>query len=149
MSDYRVPAPRCPACVEPLETFAVGDALVDHCRACGGLFLDWFDGEPRAIASSLVAPVDDVWVGPEPARLAGACPRCAVRLDVELFEGRGPYVHRCSACAGVFVDEASVRLLASTRVPDPTSPAPAGPVASFVAALRGALRALSGSSTED
>lgn len=142
MSDYRHSALRCPGCGAALDSIAVGDSLVEVCRECRGLFLDWFDGEPRALASALVPPVDDVWVGPEPARVAGPCPRCAVRLDVELFEGRGPYVHRCGACAGVFVDEASVHLLASTAAPDPAKDPPTGPLASLLAAVRGALRAL-------
>jgi len=122
----------------------VGDSLVEVCRQCRGIFLDWFDGEPRALASALVPPVDGLWVGPEPGRVPGACPRCAVRLDVELFEGRGPYVHRCSACAGLFVDEASVHLLASTGVPDPARDAPRGPLAALLAGLTAALRALAG-----
>ncbi len=141
MNDYRLAALRCPSCSSLLDEIQAGEALVDVCRQCHGIFLDWFDGAPRSVASALVAPQDNVWIGPEPKPLEGMCPRCAVRLEVELFEGRGPYVHRCGACSGVFVDATSVGLLASTAVPDPAKD-PAGPVARLLRALEAAVRSL-------
>jgi hypothetical protein len=64
-------------------------AEVDFCDACGGMWIDWFDGEVRAVATETLRISDP---GPAPAgsepkvatatprneaTAVGACPRCS------------------------------------------------------------------------
>jgi Zn-finger nucleic acid-binding protein len=78
------------------------DAEVDVCDSCGGLWVDWFDGEVRAIATETLRvsePHLDVAPGDKdkdkdapkkkPARneaiAIGACPRCTQQLITERY----------------------------------------------------------------
>ena len=94
------------------------------CDACGGLWIDWFDGEVHAIAvEQEVARLERGT--PLPSRPsqppAGAsCPRCARALVAELYRFpdasedellNGVDVMRCPECAGAFVPRSSAHLL--------------------------------------
>ena len=73
----------------------VAKAEVDLCEACGGLWVDWFDGEVRAIATETlrVSSPDLHADGAESEsgrrsndELAiGACPRCSKQLFAERY----------------------------------------------------------------
>ena len=138
MSDYRASALRCPGCAASLEEIGAGDALVDVCRQCRGIYLDWFDGEPRDLVRQVVTPLSVGEVGAEPASLAGPCPRCAVPMHAELFESRGPWLHRCHGCHGVYLDFVAAELLASTAEPEtkPDEPSTRSPLSRIGAAIR-------------
>lgn len=125
---------------------AIGEAEVDVCTACGGMWVDWFDGEVRQVATTVLAG--------EAARASretpptsslrnenlatGACPRCMRQLAVERYVVRvdvgpraasrtsvstttGADLLRCEECAGVFVPRTSAALLA-TLPPDEEAP---------------------------
>jgi len=140
MSDYRVSALRCPGCASTLDEIGAGAALVDVCRQCRGIYLDWFDGEPRELVAEMVTPLAVGEVGDEPKALKGPCPRCAVPMHTELFEGRGPWLHRCKGCQGLFLDYTAAELLASTRGAGSTPPpAPDAPLDRLAAAIRSLL----------
>lgn len=136
MSEYRASALRCPSCSALLEEVGAGDALIDICRQCRGIYLDWFDGEPRELVQHVVTPLGVLGLGAEPKALPGPCPRCAVPLHVELFENRGPWIHRCQGCQGVYLDFASAELLATTASPDPPKDEAAGPLSRLATAVR-------------
>ncbi len=105
---YRETSLTCPGCREALAETYVGDALIDVCGACGGIWVDWFDGD-------LVVMVRGAPDVPE-ARLpeqrgSEACPRCKRPLEVERYLESNGEVLRCGDCAGAFVPRASVRAL--------------------------------------
>ena len=97
---YRGVAIRCPGCAESMRqlSLAKAEAEVDVCDACGGLWVDWFDGEVRAIATETMRVSEP---GPRPddatktdgresrprneAHAVGACPRCTRQLVNERY----------------------------------------------------------------
>jgi hypothetical protein len=127
---------------------ALGDAEVDVCTPCGGMWVDWFDGEVRAISAEVLAT--ETGRGSRPSAPAsslrneslatGACPRCTRQLVAERFmiheQGASPagpareaiaiatdaVVLRCEDCLGVFVPRASAALLATLRTYDAAPP---------------------------
>jgi Zn-finger nucleic acid-binding protein len=125
----------------------IGDAEVDVCTACGGMWVDWFDGEVRQIATSVLAgeAARSSRATPPTSSLrnenvaTGACPRCTRQLAVERYvvkvdvgprgaERRsvstttGADLLRCEECAGVFVPRTSASLFAMLP-PDEEAPA--------------------------
>jgi Zn-finger nucleic acid-binding protein len=136
MSDYRAGALRCPACGHGLDEVGAGESLVDVCRHCRGIYLDWLDGEPRELVRHVVTPLGGSVVGAEPRKLEGACPRCAVPFVAELYQSRGPWVHRCSGCQGIFVDFAAAEVLADTSGPEDYVEKESGPLSRLGEALR-------------
>lgn len=121
----------------------IGEAEVDVCTACGGMWVDWFDGEVRHVATEVLAiesrPMAPASVGLRNEMFAtGACPRCTRQLAVERYVVRvavgpatsernsvstttGADLLRCEECAGVFVPRTSAALLA-TLPPDEAAP---------------------------
>lgn len=124
----------------------IGEAEVDVCSACGGMWLDWFDGEIRQIATSVLEGEAARSSRPAPptsslrseSLATGACPRCMRQLAVERYVVRvdvgprgaertsvstttGADLLRCEECAGVFVPRTSATLLA-TLPPDQEAP---------------------------
>lgn len=142
---YRGIAIRCPGCAESMAPEAIGDAEVDVCTACGGMWVDWFDGEVRQIATSVLEGETARASRPAPPTSSlrsenlatGACPRCMRQLAVERYVVRvdvgprgapqtsvsttGADLLRCEECAGVFVPRTSAALLA-TLPPDEAAP---------------------------
>jgi Zn-finger nucleic acid-binding protein len=112
------------------------EAEVDVCGACGGLWVDWFDGEVKRVATEVLAgetvrlsrpsaPTSSIR---NEAFATGACPRCTRQLAVERYVVKadatttGADLLRCEECAGVFVPRTSAGLLA-TLPPDDEAPA--------------------------
>jgi len=134
---YRDSAPRCPACNLEMEARQAGDAVVDLCPACHGLWVDWFDGDTLVVLRD-AQPIS----AREPVRLprGAPCPRCALPLAPEAHGG----CSRCGECAGTFVPRAVVDdLLAWAERQPETAPAPpddanapSSVLARFVAAVR-------------
>jgi Zn-finger nucleic acid-binding protein len=143
----------------------VGGTDVDVCAACGGVWVDWFGGEFREIASGIVAGgvtgrASDPGSVRNEARAIGACPRCSRQLVSERYvvktlgaSARGPKrratdtgaeLRRCEDCAGAFLSRTSVEVLAALT-PDPAAAprsepqraAAASPLDRLGAALRG------------
>jgi Zn-finger nucleic acid-binding protein len=93
-------------------TMAVRDAKgarVDVCPGCGGVWLDWFDGDPVRLARRIAGNPRVL----EAKQDGGACPRCQVPLTAEEFREVGPPVSRCDQCFGLFVPGGAVALLAA------------------------------------
>jgi len=117
----------------------ISDAEVDVCAACGGIWIDWFDGEVRRVAGEVLAGDHARAPSPNPggsplraeAVATGACPRCTRQLVVERYEvpvppgaasgtrrpavatPTGAELLRCEECAGVFAPRTSAVVLAS------------------------------------
>ncbi len=113
---------------------SVGDAEVDVCAACGGVWVDWFDGEVREVAERVVRggvsgrPSDPEAIRAE-ARAIGACPRCLRQLASERYVAKsvvtgntgptktttetGAVLLRCEECASAFVSRTALEVLAS------------------------------------
>lgn len=122
---YRGVAVRCPGCAEPMTIEALDGADVDVCNACGGIWVDWFDGEIGAVARETLAK--DLVGRPSTSarnepRAVGACPRCTRQLVHERYVVRGAPsgagatttgadLLRCEECAGAFVSRESAALL--------------------------------------
>lgn len=150
VSGYRGIAVRCPGCAEPMTAHHISEAEVDVCNACGGMWVDWFDGEVKKVATEVLAGETERLSRPTPptsslraeAVATGACPRCTRQLAIERYvvkterkEGdetkvlvtqTGADLLRCEECAGVFVPRASATLLA-TLPPDEVPPSSARP----------------------
>jgi Zn-finger nucleic acid-binding protein len=148
---YRGAAIRCPGCAEPMTQHALADCEVDLCAACGGIWVDWFDGDVRKVTTEArraapLAPTAGTAERPSrnEAMAMGACPRCtrqlaAERHAVDAVDGQTPSVEllRCEECMGVFVSETSGEQLGRlTAPPDLDLRAPASPLARFVETLR-------------
>lgn len=125
-------------------------AEVDVCDSCGGMWLDWFDGEVRALATEtlrvsspdLNAAIEaESRKSSEPEAL-GACPRDNKMLVPERFvisadvqrdshtstvPGRptGAELLRCEECMGAFVTRASAEVLAFLDKQDEPPPSQA------------------------
>lgn len=102
---------------------ALAECEVDVCSSCGGIWIDWFDGEVRRVtAEALGAGARSS--RPEAERSSrneavavGACPRCTRQLVAERYalegQGTGADLLRCEDCLGVFVAKSSGEMLAA------------------------------------
>lgn len=116
---YRSTLPRCPGCGEAMAPCPAGEAEVNLCDACGGLWVDWFDGVVHALAAEVEAQRRPSGP-PVPPAGAGECPRCRRALAAEAYRfpdaTPGELVAdvellRCPECAGSFVPRSSAYLL--------------------------------------
>jgi hypothetical protein len=131
------------------------DSEVDLCDACGGLWVDWFDGEVRVVATETLRMNESAQSSrPEGAAsvptsrnepaAAGACPRCTRQLVAERYmltaevasrrvEGKvslipaatGAELLRCEECMGSFVSRSSAEVLSWLSATDQPPPSSA------------------------
>jgi Zn-finger nucleic acid-binding protein len=108
---YRESTPLCPACHEPLEAHTVegAGAMIDLCARCGGVWLDWEDGDFTELAREVPPAV----AREIPRSGPGVCPRCNRPLHVEVFRDTAELL-RCGECAGAFVPYASIGKIAGS-----------------------------------
>ena len=138
MTAYRESAPPCPACHEALEPHTTGGtgAVVDLCKRCGGVWIDWEDGD----LTTLTREVPPAQARALPTSGPGQCPRCHRALAVEVFLGTAE-VLRCGGCAGAFLPYPSIgKIAASTPADARDEPGEAGTWGRALRALRGWLR---------
>jgi Zn-finger nucleic acid-binding protein len=96
---YREHALPCPGCGGVLAPETVGEAVIDVCPACGGIWVDWFDGD----LDEMVRGAPTAAAGRGEGAGKGECPRCSLPLaDERYLEGRTE-IQRCGECAGAFV----------------------------------------------
>jgi Transcription factor zinc-finger len=129
-SGYRETALACPVCASMLDPRSVGDAVVDVCPGCAGVWVDWFDGELVLMVKGAAGVTP---VGPS-GRGDWACPRCARPLTREGYLDTGAIILRCAECSGAFVPRVAADRLAGR--PDPEVPMEKGPLDRLVAVLR-------------
>src|SRR5579883_1993239 len=100
---YRGVVARCPACASPMEVRAAGDAEIDVCPTCRGMWLDWFDGDTVSLVE-LAMPLSR---RPSAPMLAEPrCPRCERNLASDAHATSDTSVWRCGECAGTFLPRA-------------------------------------------
>lgn len=137
---------------------ALEECEVDICTTCGGVWVDWFDGEVRhvttaALGTAPVTPRSDG--GDRPSRneaiAIGACPRCTRQLVAERYkldgQTTGADLMRCEECMGCFVGKSSAEMLAALPPADEPPPSRAQgpqvleplPWQRFIMALKRAL----------
>lgn len=151
---------------------AVAGAEADLCATCGGIWIDWFDGDVRAVARTVIVEgITGRRGDPDSlrseARAIGACPRCARQLVSERYVAKtmarsgaavvrtatdtGAELLRCEECAGAFVSRTSAEVLAALpadleapKAPraSPPPPGPPPPSAANTAEKDGPLAAL-------
>jgi Zn-finger nucleic acid-binding protein len=90
-----------------------GDAEIDACPDCNGIWVDWFDGELAKVAHA-IAPLE---LGTPSVGGNSLCPRCTQRLHLETIGTA--HVQRCGECAGTFVPRAAFDDLATHPEPAP------------------------------
>lgn len=123
---YREAALICPACADTMDPHGSGGAVIDVCPGCGGLWVDWFDGDLVDMVRG--APPAE---GAPPRQAGGsACPRCNLPLAAERFLDSGAEILRCGDCSGAFVPRDAARAITEA----PHGPAPAGDALSRLAA---------------
>lgn len=109
---------------------ALEECEVDVCGACGGLWIDWFDGEVRKVTADALQAAPRAPSPERPSRneavAVGACPRCTRQLASERYvlEGQstGAELMRCEDCMGAFVSKTAAETLESLPA-DETPPA--------------------------
>ncbi len=89
-------------------------AVVDVCDGCGGVWIDWFDGELSTAVRGAELPVGRA--GGEEGRWT--CPTCRKKLVDERYDGDGPTISRCGSCAGAFVERSTVEVIVALGPPD-------------------------------
>jgi len=117
-----------------MEERGPADSRIDLCRGCGGVWLDWFDGEATALARAVEqAGFDHTGAAGHPSL---ACPRCQIQLSAERFRDQGPDVLRCGDCQGLFLsDEAVSRIAALNPAAEPAADE-TGPLDRLIGVLR-------------
>lgn len=94
---------------------------VDLCPHCGGVFLEFFDGEPGNLAREMVARLPQV-DGARPINTDDlTCPVCRTAMTSHDYMDQGPGIGRCDTCLAAFATPAQLQQLASmvlTENPD-------------------------------
>lgn len=126
MAAYRVNARVCASCGSPMNVHHVthqGQQIqVDQCEGCGSIFLDYFDGEPGAVARSIETAGR---FRPQPAGPATSCPACNVPLTLTPYlDDGGPEIFRCGECAGAFILPVQLTALADHELPPQSERSP-------------------------
>lgn len=111
---YRDQQLACPACATWLDPTHAGESIIDVCPTCGGVWVDWFDGELATMARS--AP------NRRPAKVEhssgdSACPRCRSPLASERYLDTRVDIFRCGDCAGAFVPFSSIDAVVNATPP--------------------------------
>jgi Zn-finger nucleic acid-binding protein len=128
MSAYREQLRVCPECGTPMDAVPVNgdpnDASVqveaDVCGKCGGIFLEFFDGEPSAISRGMLKSGGLARSG---AASTGelVCPDCAAPMVRKAYLDQGPELARCEQCLAVFLAPDDVESLARLELaPEPS-----------------------------
>lgn len=118
---FREPQRRCPKCRAGMtkEPIPSGE-VVDVCEC--GVFADYFDGDPRALSKLFRLPVPNAKPDTEGEAVL-ICAGCSEPMELLRYED-GPLLHRCHACASVFMTPVMLKFLrsyeAQTSVEEPT-----------------------------
>lgn len=127
-----------------MEARSAGQAAVDVCGACAGLWIDWFDGEIATLTRRAKLPIPPARATDEPSR-DQRCPRCRGALTLEALGQSRLAALRCGECAGVFVPrDVAAEIERGVDVSDPAPDVTTGP--SLFSRLASTVRELFGGS---
>lgn len=111
---YRERIRRCCACRQLMAPLVIGidgaSVEIDGCEACGGVFAEYFDGEPAAIARALVPPGREADESDPPPE--AICADCELPMSLHRYLGDGPALLRCGGCLAIFATPAMTSRLA-------------------------------------
>ncbi|MFO0760488.1 MAG: zf-TFIIB domain-containing protein [Byssovorax sp.] len=137
---YRAATLACPGCNEPLDPVHAGPSVIDRCPGCGGVWIDWDDGE----LGDMVKQMPEARTAARPSGPGSAtCPRCRAALADERYGTSNAEILRCGECVGAFVPQGSIALLLVGKAPSTEPDEDRG----FFALLLEKLRALTGASS--
>ncbi len=91
---------------------------VDECPQCRGVFIDYFDGEPTAIAVELRETLEPVNTQLDTV----SCTDCNVTMRLQAYLDSGPDLYRCSACMAAFLTPQQIEALAGFTLSEPEEP---------------------------
>lgn len=95
-----------------------GETLeVEQCGQCGGLYLDFFDGEISRVARALVRCIDQVPSLPPPTHTM-QCPDCDLPFSEEPYLKTWRFLRRCPGCLSAFLFPDELRVMARAAVGD-------------------------------
>jgi len=103
---------RCPACGEAMVILEYRQIELDHCVACGGVWLD--TGELGLLLAGAPEPPAALRLA-DGARGQRRCPRCPQRLDTGHLAGSRLEVDVCPARHGLWLDRGELAALARER----------------------------------
>lgn len=98
---------------------------IDRCRECHGVFLEFFDGEPSALARALAREADTE-VG-EILAISEAplhCPDCQHEMVMRRYLDHGPLITRCETCLATFLNTQQCDQIARLNLPPVESEEP-------------------------
>lgn len=104
----------CLKCTSILDKTRIDDVEVDHCPACGGLWLD--HGEIERLSRKMASDIDRLRrllsSGDErppgvPSEVQGSCPACQATNMREVELGK-IHIDYCQQCKGLFLDRGEV-----------------------------------------
>lgn len=91
-------------------------AEIDRCGGCGGMFLEFFDGEPSAISRGLAERTELTPSARPASGDAISCPDCEAPMIRRAYLERGPELLRCDTCLAVFLRPWEVARLAALEL---------------------------------
>jgi hypothetical protein len=90
-----------------------GRGGVDVCDRCGGVFLDFFDGEPALLSREITLHLERFQMPFKPGSAPLRCPDCERSMDVHPYLNDGPNIARCNRCLAMFATPEQIRALAT------------------------------------
>ncbi|MBO6933663.1 MAG: zf-TFIIB domain-containing protein [Deltaproteobacteria bacterium] len=94
---------------------------VDRCPNCSGVFVDYFDGDPSAIARRM-ADAGALEQATRPLDRDPVCPDCDQALVLLPYLDDTKPLWRCEGCAGAFLTPGMLDHLADYRWSEPQPP---------------------------
>lgn len=89
---------------------------LDVCTRCGGVFFDYFDGEPGALARRLEVSFVRRGIPDNPVH----CTDCEEPMTLTEWLDNGPSLFRCTSCMAIFATPEMIAQLAVFTVePEP------------------------------
>src|SRR5688572_25902416 len=103
----------CLKCTSVLDKTRIDEVELDHCPACGGLWLD--HGEIERLSRKMAADIDRLrrLLAPEkgppaiPSEVQGSCPSCQMSGVQEVALGN-IHIDFCPRCKGLFLDRGEI-----------------------------------------
>jgi Zn-finger nucleic acid-binding protein len=104
----------CLKCTSVLDKTRIDDVEVDHCPACGGLWLD--HGEIERLSRKMGGDIERLrrlLAGPQskppavPSEVQGFCPACQAQGVQEVALGN-IHIDYCPRCKGLFLDRGEI-----------------------------------------
>lgn len=96
----------------PVPTSEKDAAQIDHCELCGGVFLDFFDGDPGELCRGILERALQHSGGSHPTTTT-LCPDCSIPMEPLRYLIDGPEISRCGGCMGLFATPSQLLTLAA------------------------------------